>query len=125
MSSTRGAALRSGMALEDLLTGIRDSGSGTRDSSVTQQRGTDEPRGPSPEPVACASTIAAPFSPQPATPGYPSAESPTSPSQSGIDSGFTPNFATTPISSRVVSRRLSTCMQISIKGITSSWKPGR
>ena len=39
------------------------------------------------------------FAPHPAMPGNPSAESPTRPSQSGIDSGGTPNLATTACSS--------------------------
>src|SRR5260370_1390422 len=54
-----------------------------------------------------ASTAAADFLPQPGMPGKPSAASPTSPNQSGIDCGRTPNFSTTPASSMSIARRRS------------------
>ena len=54
-----------------------------------------------------ASTAAADFAPQPGMPGKPSAASPTSASQSGIEAGGTPNLAVTPASSSTMSRRRS------------------
>ena len=45
--------------------------------------------------------------PHPASPGKPSAESPTRASQSGMERGATPNFSHTPASSHTVSRRRS------------------
>ncbi len=46
-----------------------------------------------------ASTVAADFAPHPGSPGNPSALSPTSASQSGMDAGDTPNFSRTAASS--------------------------
>ena len=49
-------------------------------------------------------TAAAVLAPNPGSPGNPSAESPTSASQSGMDAGATPNFACTPSASIRMSR---------------------
>ncbi len=55
------------------------------------------------------SNAAAVLAPKPGRPGKPSAVSPTSASQSGIDFGATPNFSRTPSASSTTSLRRSSC----------------
>src|SRR5258706_568685 len=69
-------------------------------------------------PFALPNSSLAPPRNTPGEPGGPAAASPTSPSQSGIDCGRTPNFSTTPASSMSISRRRS---QLTMRLPETSW----